>query len=85
MLVVLTVLLVSTIIFLYYVHILKDLQQALTPFFYLVILLVCIMLYVRREREDWWNSSLYCLSLVGIYIGVHDLFGVQGKPEYFLV
>ena len=25
---------------------------------------------VRRERGIWWNSLLYCLSLVGIYIGV---------------
>ena len=28
------------------------------------------VVHVRREREDWWNSSLYCLSLVGIYTGV---------------
>ncbi|XBI16028.1 hypothetical protein VPH35_058352 [Triticum aestivum] len=34
---------------------------------------------------DWWNCFMYCLSLMGIYIGVHDLLGVQGKPGYFLV
>ena len=36
-------------------------------------------------RGIWWNSSLYCLSLVGIYIGVNDLLGVQDKPEQILV
>ena len=27
---------------------------------------------------------MYFLSLVGIYIGVHDLLGVQSKPKYVL-
>ena len=35
----------------------------------------------RRIERDWWNRWLYCLSLVGVYKGVHDLLGVQVKVE----
>ena len=41
---------------------------------------------VTRDREGSVESMIvYCLSLVGIYIVVHDLLEVQDKPEYFLV
>ena len=36
-------------------------------------------------REGLVELLLYCLSLVGIYIGVHDVFEVQDKPEQILI
>ena len=36
---------------------------------------------VLEGREGLVELSLYCLSLIGIYIGVHDHLRVQGKVE----
>ena len=43
-------------------------------------------LTVRREREGLVKFVGCIIEPRGrVYIGVHDLLGVQGKPEYFLV
>ena len=39
------------------------------------------IIHVRRDRERFVESLIYCLSLVGIYIGVHGHLGVQVKVE----